>query len=61
VFSLVAPLANVLVVPLVPIVMAACAVAAPVGALLSPFGPSVPVDLGSWLVGGLTWLPLRAP
>ncbi len=59
-FSIVAPLANVLVVPLVPLVMAACAVAAPVGALLAPFGASVPVDLVNWLVGGLTWLPLRA-
>ena len=57
--SLVAPLANVLVVPLVPLVMATCAVAAPVGALLAPLGPSGPVDLVTWLVGGPTWLGLR--
>ncbi len=58
--SLVAPVANILVVPLVPLVMVACAVAAPVGALLAPFGASPPVDLATWSVGGPTWLALRA-
>lgn len=58
--SLVAPLANVAVVPLVPLVMAACAVAAPFGALLSGHAPSPPVDVATWAVGGLAWMPLRA-
>ena len=42
--SLVAPLANVAVVPLVPLVMAACALAAPAGLLVASFagGPAGP-------------------
>ncbi|MEO8246087.1 MAG: ComEC/Rec2 family competence protein [Chloroflexota bacterium] len=57
--SLVAPLANVAVVPLVPLVMATSALAAPVGLVLAPLdGPLV--DIGGWLAAGLCWLPLRA-
>ncbi|HEX2221184.1 MAG TPA: DNA internalization-related competence protein ComEC/Rec2 [Candidatus Limnocylindria bacterium] len=58
--SLVAPLANVLVVPLVPLAMAASAAAAAVGAL-EPVAP-VPVllDIGAWWAGGLAWLLLAA-
>lgn len=40
--------------------MGTCAVAAPVGALLTSLGPSAPADLVTWLVGGPTWLALRA-
>ena len=58
--SLVAPLANVAVVPLVPLVMASSAVAAPIGAVLAGFGDGPIPGLLAWLVGGLAWLPLRA-
>lgn len=58
--SLVAPLANVAVVPLVPLVMATAAVAAPVGMVLGGMAGGPIVDLGTWLAGGLAWLPLRA-
>ena len=57
--SLVAPLANVLVVPLVPIVMLGAALAAASGALA---GPAVPPFIGdglSWMLGGAAWLYLR--
>jgi competence protein ComEC len=57
--SLVAPLANVLVVPLIPAVMAGAAVAAVVGALTATFPLPVAGDLGTWLAGGAAWLPLR--
>lgn len=58
--SLVAPLANVAVVPLIPLVMATSAMAAPIGAILHPL-PSAPgVDQAAWLTGGMAWLPLRA-
>jgi competence protein ComEC len=57
--SLIAPLANVAVVPLVPLVMGTSALAAPIGLVLAPFdGP--PVEITGWLAGGLGWLPLRA-
>jgi competence protein ComEC len=58
--SLVAPLANVAVVPLVPLVMAACAMAAPAGLLVAPFAGGPLVDGLVWLAGGLAWMPLRA-
>ena len=58
--SLVAPLANVLVTPLVPLVMLACAVAAPVGVLLGVLHPPVLGDAAAWLAGGAAWLGLRA-
>jgi competence protein ComEC len=57
--SLVAPLANVVVVPLVPLVMLCCAVAAPVGALIGLLHPPLIADLAGWLVGGVAWLYLR--
>ena len=57
--SLVAPLANVLVVPLIPAVMAGAALASLVGAIAAalPLGPLA--GLGTWLAGGVAWLPLR--
>ncbi|MEX0710597.1 MAG: ComEC/Rec2 family competence protein, partial [Chloroflexota bacterium] len=58
--SLVAPAANVVVVPLVPIVMLLCAIAAPVGAIDA--GTHIPVvgDAARWALGGTAWLALRA-
>jgi competence protein ComEC len=57
--SLVAPLANVAVVPLIPAVMAGVALTAIVGGL----GAAVPLpgvaDGARWLAGGAAWLPLR--
>jgi competence protein ComEC len=55
--SLIAPLANVLVVPLVPLVMLASALAAVVGATHA----SLPVvgDVLAWAAGGAAWLYLR--
>jgi competence protein ComEC len=58
--SLVAPIANVLVVPIVPLAMAASAMAALAGVVLDavalgPVGGAV-----AWLLGGATWLVLRA-
>ncbi len=57
--SLVAPLANVLVVPLVPLVMLTAAIATVVGAV----GPLLPVEVVgavlSWGAGGIAWLLLR--
>ncbi|HET6744607.1 MAG TPA: ComEC/Rec2 family competence protein [Candidatus Limnocylindria bacterium] len=55
--SLVAPLANVLVVPLVPLVMLTAAVAALVGASHSAL-PLVG-DVAAWASGGAAWLYLR--
>ncbi len=57
--SLVAPLANVVVVPLVPLVMLCCALAAPIGALQSAVHPPLLGDAASWLAGGSAWLYLR--
>ena len=56
--SLVAPLANVLVVPLVPIVMLASALAAAAGAAFDGLG-ALSQGVG-WLTGGAAWLYLRA-
>ncbi|HET9498463.1 MAG TPA: ComEC/Rec2 family competence protein, partial [Candidatus Limnocylindria bacterium] len=57
--SLVAPLANVLVVPLIPAVMAGAAAAAAIGGLAVAV-PAPPVaDVATWLAGGAAWLPLR--
>ena len=55
--SLVAPLANVLVVPLVPVVMLTSALAALIG---STHG-ALPLigDASAWLAGGAAWLYLR--
>lgn len=58
--SLVAPLANVIVVPLIPAVMAGCAAAAVIGGLAAAVPLPVAADLATWLAGGAAWLPLRA-
>jgi competence protein ComEC len=55
--SLIAPLANVVVVPLVPLVMLASALAALVGATHAAL-PLVG-DLLAWAAGGAAWLYLR--
>jgi len=57
--SLVAPLANVVVVPMVPIAMLACAVAAMVGAVQTLVQVPMLGDLLAWLSGGTGWLSLR--
>jgi competence protein ComEC len=57
--SLVAPLANVLVVPVVPFVMLGCAIAAPLGALDAAVHVPLLGDLVTWLAGGTAWLGLR--
>jgi competence protein ComEC len=58
--SLVAPLSNVLVVPLVPLAMLASTLASLGGVVVTavPLGPLG--DAASWFLGGATWLVLRA-
>jgi competence protein ComEC len=58
--SLVAPLANVVVVPLVPAVMAGSALAAVVGGLAAAVPLPGISDAAAWFAGGAAWLPLRA-
>jgi len=58
--SLVAPLANVVVVPLVPLAMLASAVAAVVGAASTVVEVPLAGELLAWLGGGSAWLVLRA-
>ena len=58
--SLIAPLANVLVVPLVPMVMLLCAIAAPLGALVASLQMPLLGDAARWAVGGFAWLLLRS-
>jgi competence protein ComEC len=58
--SLVAPLANVVVVPLIPAVMAGGAAAALAGGLAAALPLPVVTDAGTWLAGGAAWVPLRA-
>jgi len=58
--SLVAPLANVAVVPLVPAVMAGSALAAVIGGLSSAVPLPGLADAAVWFAGGAAWLPLRA-
>ena len=58
--SLVAPLANVVVVPLVPAVMAGSALAALVGGLAAALPLPGVSDAAGWFAGGVAWLPLRA-
>jgi competence protein ComEC len=58
--SLVAPLANVIVVPLIPAVMAGAALASLVGAIAGVLPVPPLADLASWLAGAIAWLPLRA-
>ncbi len=57
--SLVAPLANVLVVPLVPLVMLCTAFAAPIGALSTIVHVPVVSEAALWLAGGAAWLYLQ--
>jgi competence protein ComEC len=57
--SLVAPLANVLVVPFVPMAMLFSAIAAVVGAVVGALDAPLIGDLLSWFAGGCTWLVLR--
>jgi len=57
--SLVAPLANVLVVPLVPLVMLGSAVAAMVGVAGTAIQIPFLTDGASWFAGGSAWLGLR--
>ena len=57
--SLVAPLANVLVVPIVPLVMLFAAIAATLGLLAEGLGATLAGDVVGWLAGGPAWLLLR--
>jgi len=57
--SLVAPLANVLVVPFVPVAMLFGAIASAVGVLDGVVHLSLVGDLAGWLAGGAEWLILR--
>jgi competence protein ComEC len=57
--SLVAPFANVVVVPLVPLVMLTSAVAATVGGLDSSLHVPLLGDACTWAAGGSAWLYLR--
>jgi len=58
--SLVAPLSNVLVVPLVPLAMLASA-AVSAGGVVLDLMPATPVgDAAGWFLGGATWLVLSA-
>jgi competence protein ComEC len=58
--SLISPLANVVVVPLVPVVMGCSAVAAAVGALDGAVHVPLLGDAAAWAAGGSAWLYLRA-
>lgn len=58
--SLVAPISNVMVVPLVPLAMLASAGAAAGGVLLAIVPLGLVGDAGAWLLGGAAWLVLRA-
>jgi competence protein ComEC len=57
--SLVAPLANVLVVPFVPVAMLFSAIASAVGALDGALHLPAMGDALTWLAGGAAWLVLR--
>ncbi len=57
--SLVAPIANVLVVPFVPVAMAASAAASAAGVLAGALPFAGLGDAMGWLAGGLAWLCLR--
>jgi competence protein ComEC len=58
--SLVAPLANVLVVPIVPLVMLCTAVASVLGMLAEALGDGPAGSIVGWAAGGPAWLLLRA-
>ena len=57
--SLISPAANVLVVPLVPLVMLFAALAAVVGAAVDPVAVPGLGDVLAWAAGGAAWLYLR--
>ncbi len=57
--SLVSPLANVVVVPIVPLVMLACAVVAPLGVLDAVLHLPLLSDAALFVAGGGAWLTLR--
>ena len=56
--SLVAPIANVLVVPFVPIAMLFSAIASVIGVVDGAFHVPVVGTVATWLAGGSTWLAL---
>jgi competence protein ComEC len=58
--SLVAPVANVVVTPIVPLAMLASAIAAVVGALDAAVHVPLLGDAAAWLAAGWAWLTLRA-
>jgi competence protein ComEC len=58
--SLVAPIANVLVVPFVPVAMLFSAIASIVGVIDGAVSLPVIDDVLTWLTGGAAWLALRA-
>lgn len=58
--SLVAPLANIVVTPIVPLAMLASAIAAVVGALDAAVHVPLLGDAAAWLGAGWAWLTLRA-
>jgi len=57
--SLVAPIANVLVVPFVPVAMLFSATASLIGFIDAAAHIPVVGDVATWLAGGATWLVLR--
>ena len=57
--SLVAPLANVVVVPIVPFAMLACALASLGGALSAAVPLTAVGDVIGWAFGGVAWLALH--
>jgi competence protein ComEC len=57
--SLVAPLANVLVVPIVPLVMLFTAIASVLGIVAEALGGAAIGDVVGWIAGGPPWLLLR--
>ena len=58
--SLIAPVGNVLVVPLVPLAMLGAALAAVGGAVAAVVPLEIVRDAVAWLLGGAAWLVLRA-
>ena len=56
--SLVAPIANVLVVPFVPVAMLFTAIASLVGVVDGAFHVALAGDVVAWLAGGAAWLTL---
>ena len=57
--SLVAPLSNVLVVPLVPLAMLASAAVSVAGVVIGAIPPTPVGDAIAWFLGGSAWLVLR--